>query len=82
MADALPLIPAHRVEPYVQARIQAILTALIPRYHSHEVSMQELYGAIGAIAELHQLLRDIKEQQRKSEAFPRDGHGIVYERGG
>lgn len=80
MADALPLIPVHRVEPYVQARIQGILDRLIPRYWAHEVTEQELYGAIGAIAELHALLADVQRQQRQSEAVPRDQHGIVYER--
>lgn len=80
MADtALPPIPVHRVAPYVEARIQAILDRLIPRYWSHEVTRQELYGAIGAIAELHALLSDVQRQQRQSEAVPRDSHGITYE---
>jgi hypothetical protein len=80
MAEALPAIPVHRVEPYVRARIQGILDRLIPRYWSHEVTTQELYGAIGAIAELHALLSDIQRQQRQSDNTPRDAHGIVYER--
>lgn len=80
MAEPLPPIPVHRVEPYVQARIQAILDRLIPRYWSHEVTTQELYGAIGAIAELHALLADVQRQQRQSEPMPRDSHGITYER--
>jgi hypothetical protein len=80
VTDALPPIPVHRVEPYVQARIQGILERLIPRYWSHEVTTQELYGAIGAIAELHALLSDIHRQQRQSEQVPRDAHGITYER--
>jgi hypothetical protein len=80
VADTLPPIPVHRVEPYVQARIQGILDRLIPRYWAHEVTMQELYGAIGAIAELHALLGDIHRQQRQSETLPQDSHGIVYER--
>jgi len=80
MADAsLPPIPVHRVEPYVQARIQGILDRLIPRYWAHEVTEQELYGAIGAIAELHALLSDVARQQRQSEQVPRDGHGVGYE---
>ena len=79
MADALPPLPAHRLEPYVQARIQAILARLIPRYWANEVSMQELYGAIGAIAELHALLSDVQRQQRHSEPVPRDAHGTTYE---
>ena len=78
--DALPPIPVHRVEPYVAARIQGILDRLIPRYWSHEVTMQELYGAIGAIAELHALLADVQRQQRQSETVPRDAHGTLYER--
>jgi len=80
MPDALPPVPVHRVAPYVQARIQGILDRLILRYWSHEVSMQELYGAIGAMAELHALLADIERQQRQSEKLPQDMHGIVYER--
>jgi len=78
--DPLPPIPVHRVEPYVQARIRAILDRLIPRYWSHEVTTQELYGALGAIAELHALLADIQRQQRQGEQGPRDAHGITYER--
>ena len=80
MPDPLPPIPVHRVEPYVQARIQGILDRLIPRYWAHEVTTQELYGAIGAIAELHALLADVQRQQRQSEAVPRDSHGTLYER--
>jgi hypothetical protein len=80
VTEALPPVPVHRVEPYVQARIQAILDRLIPRYWSHEVTTQELYGAIGAIAELHALLSDIHRQQRQSDHQTRDAHGIVYER--
>jgi hypothetical protein len=80
MADALPQVPVHRVAPYVEARIQGILDRLIPRYWSHEVTTQELYGALGAIAELHALLADIQRQQRQSETLPQDMHGIVYER--
>lgn len=80
MADALPPVPVHRVEPYVAARIQAILDRLIPRYWAHEVTTLELYGAIGAIAELHALLSDIQRQQRQSDVVPRDSHGITYER--
>lgn len=80
MADALPPIPVHRVEPYVQARIQQVLDRLIPRYWANEVTVQELYGAIGAIAELRALLSDVQRQQRQSEQVPRDGHGIIYER--
>jgi hypothetical protein len=80
MADALPPIPVHRLEPYVSARIQGILDRLIPRYWAHEVTTQELYGAIGAIAELHALLADVQRQQRQSEQGPRDSHGITYER--
>lgn len=80
MPDALPPLPGHRLEPYVQARIQAILDRLIPRYWSHEVTTQELYGAIGAIAELHALLADVQRQQRQSEQVPHDQHGTRYER--
>lgn len=80
MADALPPIPVHRVQPYVAARIQAILDRLIPRYWAHEVTTLELYGAVGAIAELHALLADIQRQQRQSETLPQDLHGMVYER--
>lgn len=80
MADALPPLPVHRLEPYVQARIQGILERLIPRYWAHEVTTQELYGAIGAIAELHALLADVQRQQRQREQAPRDQHGLVYER--
>lgn len=80
MADALPPLPVHRLEPYVQARIHGILDRLIPRYWAHEVTTQELYGAIGAIAELHALLADVQRQSRQSEAVPRDSRGIVYER--
>ena len=80
MHYALPPLPVHRVEPYVQARIQGILDRLIPRYWAHEVTMQELYGAIGAIAELHALLADVQRQQRQSEQVPHDQHGTRYER--
>lgn len=80
MPEPLPLIPVHRVEPYVEARIQAILARLIPRYWAHEVTEQELYGAIGAIAELHALLADVQRQQRQSDQSPHDSRGIVYER--
>lgn len=80
MADALPPLPVHRLAPYVEARIQGILERLIPRYWAHEVQAHELYGAIGAIAELHALLADVQRSQRQREAEPRDQHGIVYER--
>lgn len=80
MPDALPPLPVHRLAPYVEARIQAILDRLIPRYWAHEVTSQELYGAIGAIAELHALLVDVKREQRSREAEPRDQHGTLYER--
>jgi hypothetical protein len=80
LPEGLPAIPVHRVAPYVEARIQGILDRLIPRYWSHEVTTQELYGALGAIAELHALLADIQRQQRQSETLPQDMHGIVYER--
>lgn len=80
MAEPLPVIPVHRVEPYVSARIQGIIERLIPRYWAHEVTTQELYGAIGAIAELHALLADVQRQQRQSEVVPRDSHGTLYER--
>lgn len=72
MAEPLPPIPVHRLEPWVQARIQQILDRLIPRYWAHEVTEQELYGAIGAIAELHALLADVQRQQRTSEQHMRD----------
>ena len=79
MPELLPALPVQRVAPYVQARIQAILDRLIPRYWAHEVSTQELYGALGAIAELQALLADIDRQQRQREPVPRDSHGTQYE---
>lgn len=65
MADALPPINARLLERYVQARIDRMLDRLIPKYWGSEVTMQELYGTLGAIAELKALVADAERSQRK-----------------
>ena len=66
MADALPPLNARLLERYVQARIDAMLTRLVPRYWSgQEVLPLELYGMLGAIAELKGLVADAERSQRK-----------------
>lgn len=64
-ADALPPINARLLERYVQARIDRMLDRLIPRYWSAEVTTQELYGMLGAVAELKALVADAERSQRK-----------------
>lgn len=65
MAEALPPLNARLLERYVQARIDRMLDRLIPKYWGSEVTMQELYGTLGAIAELHALVADAERSQRK-----------------
>lgn len=63
-ADALPPINARLLERYVQARIDAMLQRLVPRYWSAEVTHLEMYGLLGAIAELKALVADAERSQR------------------
>jgi hypothetical protein len=64
-ADALPPLNARLLERYVQARIDAMLARLVPKYWGAEVTPQELYGMLGAIAELKALVADAERNQRK-----------------
>lgn len=63
-ADALPPINARLLERYVDARIARMLDRLIPKYWGAEVTQLELYGMIGAIAELKALVDDAERSQR------------------
>ena len=65
MTELLPPLNARLLERYVQARIDQMLSRLVPRYWSAEVTMQELFGTLGAIAELKALVADAERSQRK-----------------
>lgn len=65
MPDQLPPLNARLLERYVQARIDRMLERLIPRYWAAEVTHLELYGMLGALAELKALVADAERSQRK-----------------
>lgn len=80
MADALPPLNARLLERYVQARIDAMLQRLVPRYWAAEVTHLELYGMIGAVAELKALVADAERSQRKDDGEIKLAAGPDYGR--
>lgn len=64
MAESLPPLNAPLLARYVDARIQRMLDRLVPRYWSAEVTHLELYGLLGAVAELRALVADAERSQR------------------
>jgi hypothetical protein len=64
MAESLPPLNAPLLARYVEARIQRMLDRLVPRYWSAEVTHLELYGLLGAVAELKALVTDAERSMR------------------